>query len=67
MRWAGHVARMVKINIYNILLENLKEKDQSEYLDVGRRIILELILEKQGVNVWTGCIWLRIEISGGLL
>jgi hypothetical protein len=31
---------------------------------VYRRIILELILEKEGMKVWTGFIWLRIGISG---
>jgi len=31
------------------------------------RIILEWIVGKQGGKVWTGCIWLRTRISGGLL
>jgi len=29
-------------------------------------IMLEQILEKQDGNVWTGFIWLRIGINGGL-
>jgi len=30
-------------------------------------IILERTLNKQGENVWIGCIWLRIQTGGGLL
>jgi len=41
--------------------------DHSEDLGVRRKIILKYILEKQGENVWTGFIWIRIEINGRLL
>jgi hypothetical protein len=34
---------------------------------IDGRIILELNLEKQGGNLWTGFISLRIETIGGLL
>jgi hypothetical protein len=34
---------------------------------VDGKITLEWILGKQGGKVWTGCIWLRIGMSGGLL
>jgi hypothetical protein len=44
--------------------ENLKERDLSEDLSVGGRIISEWTLGKQGEKVWTGCIWLRIGTSG---
>jgi hypothetical protein len=27
----------------------------------------ERILEKQGEKMWTGCVWIRIGTSGGLL
>jgi hypothetical protein len=47
--------------------KNLKGRDHSEDLGVDGRIILELILGKQGGNLWSGFIWLRIESSGGLL
>jgi hypothetical protein len=40
--------------------ENLKERDHSENLTVGR-IKLELILGKWGGKVWTGFIWLKID------
>jgi hypothetical protein len=49
------------------LSENLKEKDHSEELGVDGKIILEWILQKEGGKVWTGYIWLRIGISGGML
>jgi len=54
-------------NAHNFWMENLKGRDHSENLDVGGRIILEWILGKYGGRVWTGCIWFRIGISGGLL
>jgi hypothetical protein len=49
------------------LLENLKGRDHSEYLGIDGKIILEWILGKKGGKLWTGCIWLRIGTSGGLL
>jgi hypothetical protein len=33
---------------------------EDEDVDVGGRIILKLILEKQDGVVWTGFIWIRI-------
>jgi hypothetical protein len=43
-------------------VESLKGKDHSEDLSVGEngRIILKLILGKQGWGVWIEFIWLRI-------
>jgi hypothetical protein len=46
-------------------LENMKGKDLSQGVD--GRIRLERISRKEGRMVWTGCIWLRIGTSGGLL
>jgi hypothetical protein len=34
---------------------------------VDGRIILKRIFERLGGGAWTGSIWLRIGISGGLL
>jgi hypothetical protein len=45
--------------------ENLERGDLSEDLGVDGKLILELILEKDGGEVRTGCIWLRIGASGG--
>jgi hypothetical protein len=48
-------------------LENVKEGDHSEDLGVDGKIILDWILGKKDGREWTGCIWLRTRISGGLL
>jgi hypothetical protein len=48
-------------------LESLKGKDHSEDLGIDERIILKWILGKYGLGVWTGFIWLRMGIGGGLL
>jgi hypothetical protein len=47
--------------------ENFEERDGSEDSGGDERIILEWILGKQGGKVWTGCIWLSIGTSGGIL
>jgi hypothetical protein len=49
----------------NFFSEDLKGKDYSE--DLEGETILEQIVGKQGWKLWTGCIWLRIGASGGLL
>jgi hypothetical protein len=36
-------------------------------ISTGGRIILSLMLQKQGVRPWIGFIWLRIGTSGVLL
>jgi hypothetical protein len=45
----------------------LKGRDHLEDLGVDRKIILEWMLGTQGERLWTGCIWPRIETSGGSL
>jgi hypothetical protein len=57
---------MGEIRAYKIL-ERLNGRDHSEDLGIDGRIIFEWILGKEGGNVWTGCIWLRIRTSGVLL
>jgi len=54
-------------NAYKILSEILKGKDHSEELDVDGKVILWWILGKSGGKVWTGCFWLSIGTSAGLL
>jgi hypothetical protein len=45
----------------------VKGRTYSENLGVDERIVLEWILEKYGMKLWTGFIWLWIGTSGGLL
>jgi hypothetical protein len=63
MSWTWHIARMGELrNAYKILFEN-----HGEDLGVNGKIILEWIFGKWGGKLWTGCLWLRIWTSGGLL
>jgi hypothetical protein len=48
-------------------MEKLKGRDNVEDLVADGKIILELMLVKYCVKVWTGCIWIRIRTSDGLL
>jgi hypothetical protein len=48
-------------------LEIVKGKDHLEDLGVDGKIILVWILSTSGGKVWSGCAWLRIGTSGGLL
>jgi hypothetical protein len=52
-------------NAYSILVEKSEEKRPLGRPRRGLEITLECIFRKQGGRVWTGCIWLRIETSGG--
>jgi hypothetical protein len=47
--------------------ENLKEGDHYKDLDIGGRIILQWILERQDGMAWAGLIWAKLGTSGGLL
>jgi hypothetical protein len=65
---AEHVARMGDMkNACSILVRNSEGKGNLEDLDVDGSTIVDQILGIQGEKMWTGCIWLRIEINGGLL
>jgi hypothetical protein len=57
----------VKHSTYKSWFQNLKGRDNSEELGVDEKIMLECILRKWSVKLWTGCIWLRIGASGRLL
>ena len=45
--------------------EGSEEREHLKDLDVGGRIILNLILKEYSETVWTGFIWLRIGQVGG--
>jgi hypothetical protein len=68
MRWVGHVVHMGEMrNAYKILVGKPDGRDHSEDLGIGGRIIIKWILEKSGLGVWIGSIWLRIGTSGEFL
>jgi hypothetical protein len=54
-------------NVYNILAGKCDRKKHSEDLGVDGKIISEWFLGKQDGKLWTECIWLWIENSGGPL
>jgi hypothetical protein len=54
-------------NAYEILVGKPEGKRSFGRLSGNGNIILECILGKKGGKVWTGFIWLRMGISGGLL
>jgi hypothetical protein len=68
MRRTGHVARMgAKRKAYRVLVgkpEGRRPLGRPRYRWMDN---IKWILEKQDGMVWTGLIWLRIGISGGLL
>ena len=46
---------------------NLRERDNLEDLGTDRRIILKLMLTKWDRRRWTGFVWLKTGIIGGLV
>jgi hypothetical protein len=68
IRWAGHVARLVREGAYTgFSWGNLGERDHLGVLGVDGRIILRWTFRKWGVGVLTGISWLRIGTGGGYL
>jgi hypothetical protein len=66
-RWAGHVAHLgERRNACRVLAGKPEGKIPVEHPDVGGRIVLKWILEKQDGVVWTGFIWLSVATSHGL-
>jgi hypothetical protein len=66
MRWAGHVARMGRRELYiGFWRGNLRERDHCGDSYVDGRIISGWIFRKWDVGLWTGLGWLRIGADGG--
>jgi hypothetical protein len=64
----GALARVGEMrNVYKVLVRKLEGHFHLEDILVGREIILKLILRKEAVTMWSGFIWLRITINGGML
>jgi hypothetical protein len=67
MSLAGHVARVVEREMRTeFWLDSLKGRDHSQDIRAHVRIFLKWILRKQGANLWTGLVWLRIWIPVNL-
>jgi len=49
-----------------LLCGDIQETNDLEDLDVSGRIILKWVFKKYDGGVWSGLIWLRIGIGGGL-
>ena len=68
MRWAGHVARMGRIEVCTGgWWGSLRERAHWGGQDVDERIILRLIFRKLERAVGPGWSWLRIGTGGGHL
>jgi hypothetical protein len=68
MRWAGHVARREKGEIFTgFWWGNLREREHLEIPGINGNIILRWIFRKWDMGVWTGSSWLRIGTGGGHL
>jgi hypothetical protein len=68
VRWAGHVVHMgMKKGAYHASLDCCKERRHYEDIEIGGKILLKWILEKQNGVVCNEFIWFRTGISGRLL
>jgi hypothetical protein len=66
MRWAGHVARMVKKRVvYRVLVGKPGERDNLGEPGSDGRIMLRWIFRKWDVGVRTGSSWLRVGQEAG--
>jgi hypothetical protein len=65
--WAGYVAACWKSGMYTGFWRSQKKRDRFEDIDIGGKIILKWILERQDGAVWTESIWLMTGTSGALL
>jgi hypothetical protein len=62
IRWVGHVAGMVDVK--KLLTVRLENKDQLEIVGINRRILLKWLLVKECQGLWTGFIYLEVQVAG---
>jgi hypothetical protein len=68
MMCAGHVERIRdKRDTCRLLAGKPEGKRPYEYQDVGGRVILQWISQRQDGMLWTGLVWLRTGTGGELL
>jgi hypothetical protein len=68
MRWAGHVARMGEgRNVYRVLVGKPEGKRPLERPRGRREDGINMNFREIGWGVWSGFIWLRLVIVGGIL
>jgi hypothetical protein len=67
MGYVAHVGEKKNVKKYIILAGKYEEENHLGDLCVDEEIIFKWILNKQGVNVLPGFIWLRTKYSSGLL
>jgi len=68
MRWAGHVARMGRGEVYRGFRRgHVRERDHLGDPGVDGKIKLRWFFWKWDAKAWTGPIWLRIGTGGGHL
>jgi hypothetical protein len=54
-------------NAYDVLLGKSERKNHWVDLGVDGKVIFEWILGKSFGKTWTGCVWLRLGGSSGVL
>jgi len=64
MKWARHVARMVKGEAYAGLVGKNGKRDHLGDPGINGRIMSRWIFRKWDVGVWTGSSWIRIGRGG---
>jgi hypothetical protein len=68
IRWALHVARMGRNEVYiGFWWGNVRERDHLRDPGIDGRIISRWIFRKWDAGVWTGSNWLRIGTGDGHL
>jgi hypothetical protein len=66
LKWLRYVAHMGEMRkYYEILIRKIYGKVSLGHVDIDGRIMLQLILEKHDVKLWTGVNCLSMGYNGG--